>query len=439
VVSTDRRRLARSLIRVYKHRGAIREPVIEARLAQILITGEAIDFAWRLREHGRLTPELARHYAERVGIAAVHLRSVLLPAMAACDMVDFRYDDSELTDIDEYVGVGATVAEQCYALLEELGPTPLEVAVLHSVDLGSFMPLFADQHRDELVRRGFTDKHASDALKMTLSVGVNQAIAVDGGDRVIYSPYVWGSRVVPIAQFLRSLPSTERDMIVGLSEQAASMPGIAIPRLAGVEPAVVTAAKKVGLIQAATVKSTNNPIAQETYLFSPVSDALSDAIDDELVTTEALHGRKLFTAHMVFAHDRARRGHGRVHSPVVLVEALLNRGSVGPATNIGTDYHSLEAAGIVRVNEVGSGRANLHLIKREIVEGSLSWLREIYGGSGGGHDLGLPSDLRSPTFVEPEQNRLLRDQRTEADEIMESSLLELRRAAQRAARSEDAY
>lgn len=119
VVSTDRRRLARSLIRVYKHRGAIREPVIEARLAQILITGQEIDFAWRLREHGRLTPELARHYAERVGIAAVHLRSVVLPAMAACDMVDFRYDDSELVNIDEYVGVGATVAEQCYALLEE--------------------------------------------------------------------------------------------------------------------------------------------------------------------------------------------------------------------------------------------------------------------------------------------------------------------------------
>jgi hypothetical protein len=201
--------------------------------------------------------------------------------------------------------------------------------------------------------------------------------------------------------------------------------------LGSANPNVVLAARKVGLLQAATVKSTSGGSSSQTYVFSP----LLDADDDRLVTTEALHERKLFVAHMMFAHERARTGLGRVRDPVVLVDRLLERGRVGPASNIATDYHLMEAAGIVRVEETPQGPF-LHVVRREIVTAGLGWLRQTFGHGDDLDGLSLGA-LRPPRdFVSPERDRASLPDNGAADEIADSAILDLRKEAQRAARGE---
>jgi len=116
----------------------------------------------------------------------------------------------------------------------------------------------------------------------------------------------------------------------------------------------------------------------------------------------------------------------------VLVEALLRKGWVGPASNIESDYHLLEAAGIVQVEEVAGGRALLKLVKREIVEGGLGWLRQTVGGDGAD---AVPKLLRAPgAFVTPERDRASLPDAAAADELTRATVLRLREEAQRAAR-----
>src|SRR5665811_1408261 len=89
--------------------------------------------------------------------------------------------------------------------------------------------------------------------------------------------------------------------------------------------------------------------------------------------------------------EKAIAGRGRILDPRVLVRALLRNGSVGPASNIASDYHLLEANGIVAVrpSDETPGRAYLELVKQEIVEGGLGWIEASYSsGSGAGADLG---------------------------------------------------
>jgi hypothetical protein len=163
-------------------------------------------------------------------------------------------------------------------------------------------------------------------------------------------------------------------------------------------------------------------------VFSP----LLENTDNLLVTTEALHQRKLFVAHILFGHEKALAGRGVVRDPIVLVEALLRKGWVGPASNIETDYHLLEAAGIVQVQEVAGGRALLKLVKREIVEGGLGWLRQTAGGGG---ERAVPKLLRAPgAFVTPERDRAGLPDDDAADELTRATVLRLREEAQRAAR-----
>ena len=111
-------------------------------------------------------------------------------------------------------------------------------------------------------------------------------------------------------------------------------------------------------------------------MFSP----LLEVDDDRCVTTEALHLRKLFVAHILFGHERSLAGRGNINNPTALVRRLVNNGRVGPATNIGTDYYLLEAAGVVAVEPFGD-RAYLKLVKRgKIVESGLDWIRRITDG-----------------------------------------------------------
>jgi hypothetical protein len=245
---------------------------------------------------------------------------------------------------------------------------------------------------------------------------------------VVFNPYVWGSSQVPIARFLRSLPPAERDALLGICEQASDRPGLALPALTGSSPAMVASARKVGLVQAATVKSSANPIASQIYVFSPL---LEDQ-DNLLVTTEALHQRKLFVAHILFGHEKALAGRGIVRNPVVLVEALLRKGWVGPASNIESDYHLLEKAGIVQVEEVRGGRALLKLVKREIVESGLGWLQQTASGGAAG---AVPRLLQAPgAFLTPEHDRAGLPDDAAADELARAAVLRLRGEAHRAAR-----
>jgi hypothetical protein len=179
------------------------------------------------------------------------------------------------------------------------------------------------------------------------------------------------------------------------------------------------------------VKSTAAGGSAQTYVFSP----LLETEDDKLFTTEALHQRKQFVAHVLFGHEKAKAAGGRIVDPVVLVRALVSRGRVGPASNIGTDYHLLEAQGIVSVDGPPGGRAFLRMVKPEIVKGGLDWLERTTAGRTGGSD--SPKLLQSPGgFITPEQDRDALGDLGATDEVTRSMLLRLREEVQIATRQD---
>ena len=368
------------------------------------------------------------------GIGPRSLLTNILPALKNADIVDYTVEDSALSGVEEYVGVTGTLVEQAYRVLTELSPTAAELALLHSVELASWAPLTESQHLNQLVRRGFADSITSHGYHLALSAGVNARVAsTDLGEDVVFNPYVWGSGQISIAKFLRSLPSAERDVMLRLCEQASDRPGLALPALQA-SPQVLTSARKVGLIQATTVKSSAAGGSSQTYVFSP----LLETEDDRALTTEALHQRKMFVAHILFGFEKAKFGRGRISHPTVLVRRLHQRGVVGPATNIGTDYHLLEAQGIVSVESRDDDRAFLRMVKPEIVRDGLDWL-ERTGGSET-DSVVSPKLLRSPSqFVTPEQDRASLSDQGATDEVARAIVLRLREEVQSATRQDAVF
>lgn len=431
--SATNRRLGRAVVFVHEHdTGRIPQDVaVEAEA--LLTAGKAMDFAARLKDFGssQLTPALVAEFAKQAGIGKHALLQVVLPALKAADVVGYTANNDQLIGMEEFLGVTGSLVEQALRVMNALAPSSAELALLHSVEIASWAPLTESQHLEQVAQRGFDDKTANHGYQLARSIGVNKRVsAAELNEHVVFNPYVWGTKQITIAKFLKSLPSSERDVMLGICEQASDRPGLALTSLTG-SPQAVNSARKVGLLQAATVKSTASGGSAQTYVFSP----LLETEDDKLLTTEALHQRKQFVAHVLFGHEKAKTGGGRIIDPVVLVRALVDRGQVGPATNIGTDYHLLEAQGIVMVDGPPGGRAFLRMVKPEIIRDGLDWLERTTAGSTGGTD--SPKLLQSPgAFIAPEQDRDAIGDQGAADEVTRSMLLRLREEVQRATRQD---
>lgn len=427
------RRLGRAVAFVHMADDGRIPQTTAAEIEPLLLAGKAMDFAARLKgfKAAQLTPDVVEDFAKMAGIGRPSLLNPILPALKKADVVDYTISGANLAGVEEYVGVTGTLVEQIYRVLAELNPSAIELALLHSVELGSWAPLTASDHLHQLVQRGFEDEVAHHGYRLALSAGVNKRIqSTDLGEDVVFNPYVWGTGQISIAKFLKSLPSAERDVMLNLCEQASDRPGLALPSLEA-SPKAIASARKVGLIQATTVKSSAAGGASQTYVFSP----LLETEDNKALTTEALHQRKMFVAHILFGVEKAKSGGGRIKDPTLLVRRLYQRGFVGSATNIGTDYHLLEAQGIVSVEPDYGDRAFLRMVKPEIVRDGLDWL-ERTGDVGGNGDIS-PKLLRSPSqFVTPEQDRASLPDQGAADEVVRSMVLRLREEVRSATRQD---
>jgi hypothetical protein len=428
------RRLGRAIAYVWAQNDIIADPVVRAKLASLLFAGRSMDFAARLRGlKERLSPAVAEQFATQMGIGAFELRGQVLPALKSADVIDFALRDGQLVHIEEYVGLTAPLIEQGMRVLGSTSPSPVELGVLHSVELASWAPLTARDHLDELIARGLSEQHAREAIRLSLACGANLRVqSSDLNTTVIYNPNVWGAQHASIAGFLSKLPPAERGALLGVVEMASDRPGLALANYSDFNAAVLQSARKVGLVQAAEVRSSLAGASPQTYVFSP----LLESADNAVVATEALHERKLFVAHMLYGHEKARAGRGVVRDPLVLVDRLLARGYVGPASNITTDYHLLESRGIVHVEDAGGGRSYLNVVKEDVVRSGLSWLEAAFARTASPSGAVDPGLLGSPLgWTSPEASRArLGEAAGAAREVTESAVLQLRAMIEEAQR-----
>jgi hypothetical protein len=182
----------------------------------------------------------------------------------------------------------------------------------------------------------------------------------------------------------------------------------------------------------ATVQTTGG--AARGFAFSPALERMLKG-----GATDVAHERKLFVAHILYGHRYASAGLGRIRDPLLLVQRLIERGEVGPATSIANEYPLLESRGIVRVQSGGRGRGMLKLVKTDVARDSLDLLRQALADADeGGGESGIQGLWVPGTFRTPERTRraLPELEPSVEAEVLTSTVEELREAAARAMRRE---
>lgn len=398
-----------------------------------------MDFANRIRRRGAdLTTVEIFEFGRLAGLDRSDLVLWALPVLQRAGILTYTLSGADVSGMEEFVGASAPILQQTCDVWSQLHPTTEDECALDVVALGASAPLTLSDHQAALDAMGYHPDVTKRALAAAGALGLLRRVhSADLGEDIVFNEYVWGENAPRIAAFLNSLPADERTVLAHLSGQAMEHPGVPVTRIAGVQAEVMRGARKVGFIDAARVVTATN--RQESFVFSP-------ALEREMAkknASDALHDRKLFVAHMLFGHYFGFPGTGRIDDPMVLARALLNRGTVGPATAITSDYPLLESFGIVRVrpSAMQKGRSYLELVKKDVVEDSLALLSAA-SGAGGGVDLSEQDPLEAlwlpGTFVDPERDRhALHEPKPEAKELFDYTIQRLRNELGRVTRGEE--
>jgi hypothetical protein len=393
--------------------------------------GRAADLSLRIRRQGRLSLKAVEGFAQLVALSKLDLTTWTLPSMAAIGIIDYRLDDGASTGtVEERVGVAAPVLEQVSAIWEDLGPAAIERCAVASADHAAYCPMTESEHRDVLALQGFPAEVHESVFQALAAIGLlRRAYSTPLRENVLWAPYVWGTQALDVARFMKQLPANEREALSSLSRKAADRPGASVDQLG--ESKLVNAARHAGLFDATRVRAGSS---ERAFAFSP---ALETGIGGGL--TDATHERKLFVAHILNGHRFGRPGTGRIDYPIALVNALINKRSVGPTTAARTEYGLLEGAGIVRAEEVGGGMAMLHLVKPDVAEESLELLRLAID-----EDPSQQADsveglwIPGSAMTTPEQDRRrLHEPVGDAREIVQSTVEHLREEIAKSARGEN--
>jgi hypothetical protein len=393
--------------------------------------GAAITLADRIRRYISLDYEQMKRFATLAGIPESELRLAIMPLLKAAGVIDYTAGpDGVPGTINEQVGVAAPLLEQCDQVWTACGPSAEEAAAVESAELGALAPMAVSNHQAALERAGFPESLHAAATRAAVGAGLlyrqrSQALNED----VLFSPYVWSTNALDIAEFFNRLPANEREVLMSVSGQALQRPGISQDQLRAPEN-LLRGARKAGLIDATLVQTSTND--ERSFVFSPT-------LERQITggSTEVTHHRKLFTAHILYGHRYGSPGTGRIEYPIALVRRLIQDKTVRPTTAARTDYLLLEAAGIVRVERHGR-LGQLHLVKEDVAEDSLKLLRLAVAEEGDGRpgELWLPG---STGFVTPERDRAALPEITPSAEaeVLESAVEELRSELERKFRGEE--
>jgi len=342
--------------------------------------------------------------AASAGILPSQLKMIILPNLEKSGVINILKNGSGgIRKIEEHVPSEENILGIAYDIWESSEAKEVEKISIHSLDLCSTIPKAKDELVHELQDQGYNDKEI--ALAMELQKGFSILAESDlalPSEPMIYSPYVWGENAPKILKYISHLDEGSRATVKAVLEETSHNQALPLDKLNSFPQDLLTAARKIGLLDVCQVSTRAG--VEKGFAFTP---RMWGSLGSDKLIPDIYDDVKLFLSSISFGQFYS--GISRIKYPVELVEALIQKGKVGPATAIGTDFILMEKHGLVEVKEDPDlgGRYNMYLVKEDVAKTSLEILKHK-------RLLGLGEQVRidakglcqTGEFVNPEQDKI---------------------------------
>lgn len=342
--------------------------------------------------------------ATSVGVLPSQLRMIILPTLEKSGVINILKDKSgNIRKIEEHVSSEEEILRIGYEIWEESDAKEVEKVSIHSIEQCATVPKTKEELLNNLQGEGFDEEDISLALELQKGFKILAESKPELSLKpLIYSPYIWGENAPKILNYVSRLDATSKETIEDILKKTSRNQAQPLDRLGAFPKDLLSAARKTGLLDICKVSTKVG--LEKGFVFTP---RMWGSLGIEKLIPDLYDDVKLFLSSVSFGKHYS--GISRIKYPVELVEALIQRGKVGPATAIGTDFILLEKHGIVEIKEDPhwKGRCNMYLIKEDIAKTALEILKhERVLGLGKQAQIDAKGLCQTGEFINPEQDKI---------------------------------
>jgi len=333
------------------------------------------------------------------GISGIELNTSVLPALEMLGWIKLNKDATgKVASVEDVIPPVAELTASGAKVLAIAHSDDVQAAALLILNASIIHPLEKTAALNAAAKYG--DENAERALRYLDEVNLIRVIESADGRTVVFNPNIWVDDEVATAAALRIQDSRAGSEVAALIEEIRQSPGMPQDQVTSTEQRWVDFAVSQGLVERSVVITSEGN--ERAFLFTPHlrRDAFGNGQRDA-----SGHVRQLVGS-MVYAATYSRF---RLDSPALFLRRLIERGTAGNASPIGTDYPMLETAGIVAVVPGRmSGRYALELRQVDVAESALEILQSRQPLANGLANKAVSGlfDQRAYRHVEGERARL---------------------------------
>lgn len=292
----------------------------------------------------------------------------------------------------------STVLEYTSTVFDEAGHENYEDAVIEVSDTASEIPL-----TDAVAKARMSDEfkmtssRAADVIVLATNIGFFDAEEISDRERLLFNGNLFKrDEAKKINAVIASLKPNEAAHLREINEhlyKAGCLPLKVATDVLGKQ--LFDKLHSIGLFDVSVVgnESGKNWFVTRPAAFSKFTNSIAD---------DALDLAKALVASLTYGMTVSSFYRGRIQMIDALMRKLINGGTVGPATAIGSDYQALELKGVVKVTPSTGGMFTMRLMKPEV--GRLA-LAVIQDGDITAESIVHIPGARVTEYVNPERTR----------------------------------
>jgi len=354
-----------------------------------------------------------------------------LQTVGAVDVHRDPSDPSKIVSVTSLSSSTKAVLGHTASVFAAHDPTPVACALIAALEITSLLPVPTQSVLQKLGEQGFSEEVSRAALQALLDFELlSETNETEQGHPLLHNPTLFTTNPALSHRALTALPSDQQARVVRILEEVRDRPGAP---LANTHPKqLIEFLVKLGLLDLSGIRvrggSTERLFPTAPFIWGPISPP-SDATQFE---TDLLDDAKLLLNSLRYGQHFSGSGRGRIRDPQVLVRALLERDSIGPATAIGEDYPLPLARGIVHLTEsrLRPGRFYMELRKRDVataVSNVLDGVPVTTSPTGTSTEVACPAGM----YRSPEQVRVGHQLPASLQEARDALAFELRTLGRR--------
>jgi hypothetical protein len=330
---------------------------------------KAAEFLSSIRSLGRVDAKQYEIYRRLARIKPKQSIEVLkeLEKLEALEVEwDTRTDPVSVKAVTASDSSKAAVFATAATFFEAHNPSAQARAAIEVLEATVHVPVPQANIVSALTAKGYSSASVTSTIDDLVSTQLlTRTQETESGEPLLYNPHVFKKKAADAYKILSGLSSSDRDHALELLEHVRTKPGVPFP--AQTDKKIVTLLAKTGIIDISGVQLKSGVSTRE---FPTTPDIWGVFVHDGGLGKDLIDDSKLLLNSLRYGELYSPSSRGRIISPSVLVNSLIARGSVGPATAIGEDYPLPLARGIVSITEsrLNPGRFFMELRKTDVAE-----------------------------------------------------------------------